>query len=144
MSGTDTSFFAPWNTTTDRFQYAFSEPLADVALYYNGTQRFKHTTPALFRTLLPLLHYRKAPHFWRYIYVYPFSHGPGCWDDKELGNPYQPKGLANFDKLSRKEITFTMQPDRFGKYPLLHLYLWTTTWNVLRIYGGRAAMLFAV
>jgi hypothetical protein len=144
LSGTDTSFFAPWNTTTDRFQYAFSEPLAEVALYYNGTQRFKHTTPALFRTLLPLLHYRKAAHFWRYIYVYPFSHGPGCWDDKELGNPYQPKGLANFDKLSRKEIVFTMQADRFGKYPPLQLHLWTTTWNVLRIYGGRAAMLFAV
>ena len=43
-----------------------------------------------------------------------------------------------------KTIVFTMQADRFGKYPLLHLYLWTTTWNVLRIYGGRAAMLFAV
>ena len=144
LSGTDTSFFAPWNTTTDRFQYSYSEPLAEVALYYNGTQRFRHTSPSLFRTLLPLIHYRKAPRFWRYIYVYPFSHGPGCWDDKELGNPYQPKGLANFDKLSRKEITFTMQCDRFGRYPPLQLYLWTTTWNVLRIYGGRAAMLFAI
>ena len=134
----------PWQVDSTRFQYSYSEPILEVSLFYNGTQRFHHTTPSFFRTLMPLLHYRKAPHYWRYIYCYPFSHGPGCWDDTELGNPYQPKGLANFDKLSRKEIAFKMQADRYGNYPALRLYLWTTTWNVLRIYGGRAAMLFAV
>jgi len=137
------SISTPWQVDGTRFQYSYSEPIAEVSLFYNGTQRFHHTTPSFFRTLMPLLHYRKAPHYWRYIYCYPFSHGPGCWDDKELGNPYQPKGLANFDKLSRKEIAFTMRPDRYANYPDLRLYLWTTTWNVLRIYGGRAALLFA-
>lgn len=143
LSGNGSTFW-PWQIDSTRFAYSYSEPIQAVSLFYNGTQRFHHTLPSFFRTLMPLLHYRKAPHFWRYIYCYPFSHGPGCWDDKELGSPYQPKGLANFDKLSRKEIAFKMNPDRNGKYPALELYLWTTTWNVLRIYGGRAAMLFAI
>ena len=138
------SIFWPWQVDSTKFAYSYSEPIQAVSLFYNGTQRFHHSSPSFFRTLMPLLHYRKAPHFWRYIYCYPFSHGPGCWDDTELGNPYQPKGLANFDKLSRKEIVFKMTHDRYGKYPQLELYLWTTTWNVLRIYGGRAAMLFAI
>lgn len=138
------SVYWPWKNDSNNFAYSYSEPIQAVSLFYNGTQRFYHSSPSFFRTLMPLLHYRKAPHFWRYIYCYPFSHGPGCWDNTELGNPYQPKGLANFDKLSRKEIVFKMNPDRYGLYPALRLYLWTTTWNVLRIYGGRAAMLFAI
>jgi len=136
--------FAPWSLDGTGFKYAYSEPITEVALFYNGTQRFSHRQPSLFRSLLPLLHYRKAPRFWRYYYIYPFSHGPGYWDDTELGNPYQPKGLANFDKLSRKEIAFTMTLNAQGGYTPMTVYVWTTTWNILRVFGGRAAMLFAI
>lgn len=143
LSGTETSF-VPWNLDGTGFRFAFSEPISEVALFYNGTQRFHHTQPSLFRSLIPVLHYRKAPVFWRYIYAYPFGLSPGVWNDPELGNAYQPRGLANFDKLSRKEIVFTMEKSSSGEYPPLNLYLWTTTWNVLRIFGGRAAFLFAL
>jgi hypothetical protein len=146
LSGCSISTVAsvPWLPDGTGFAYAYSEPLANVALTFNGVQRFSHSEPSLFRSLLPLIHYRKAPEIWRYYYLYTFSHGAGAWDDKELGNPYIPKGLANFDKILRKEMVFTLQADRFGSYPNLTLYLWTTTWNILRIYGGRGAFLFAI
>jgi hypothetical protein len=134
----------PWVSDGTGFAYSYSEPLAGVSFTFNGVQRFSHSEPSLFRSLLPLIHYRKAPRFWRYYYLYTFSHGAGAWDDTELGNPYQPKGLANFDKILRKEMVFNLQADRFGAYPNLRLYLWTTTWNILRIYGGRGAFLFAI
>lgn len=143
LSGTNNER-VPWDLDSTNFRFSYSEPISEVSLFYNGVQRFSHAQPSLFRTFLPLYHYRKSSVYWRYIYVYPFGVGQGSWDDRELGNPYQPKGLANFDKLSKKEMLFTMTSNWLGQYPPLRLYMWTTSWNILRIYGGRGALLFAV
>ena len=126
------------------FRNAYSEPLQGVELTFANIKRFSHMeSPSLFRSVLPMIHYRKAPLFNRYIYTFPFALAPGASDDKSLGAFYNPRGFANFDKLPKKELSLTMTKDKEGKYPDLIVYTYVTTWNIFRVFGGRGVMLFA-
>lgn len=135
-------------TTSDQakpaFRNAYSEPIRGAQLSFSNLVRFQHeTAPSHFRSLLPILHYRKAPLFNRYIYVYPFGLAPGASDDASLGPIYNPRGNSNFDKLPKKELQITMNPDPAGQQFDLNLYSYITVWNVFRVFGGRGVMLFA-
>ena len=134
-------------TTSDQaqpgFRTAYSEPIRGAKLSFGNVTRFEHlNSPSLFRSILPILHYRKAPLFNRYIYVYPFSLAPGASDDKSLGPSYNPRGFSNFDKLPKKELQIEMIPDRTGSFLDLTLYAYVTIYNVFRVFGGRGVMLF--
>lgn len=126
------------------FRNANSEPIEGAELTFSNIKRFSHlNSPSLFRSLLPMIHYRKAPLFNRYIYTFPFALSPGASDDKSLGAFYNPRGFSNFDKLPKKELNLTMKRDSSGTFPNLTIRAYVTTWNVFRVYGGRGVMLFA-
>lgn len=125
------------------FRYAYSEPMQGAELTFSNIIRFSHhDSPSLFRSLLPIIHYRKAPLFNRYIYTFPFGLSPGAKDDKSLGAFYNPRGFSNFDKLPKKELFITLKPNPVGNLPNLNVYAYVTTWNVFRVFGGRGVMLF--
>ena len=126
------------------FRTAYSEPIRGAQLGFSNLLRFIHpNSPSLFRSLLPILHYRKAPLFNRYLYVYPFGLAPGAKDDTSLGSFYNPRGSSNFDKLPKKELQLTMNPTVYGEQVNLNLYGYITFWNIFRVFGGRGVMLFA-
>lgn len=126
------------------FRDAYSEPIQGAQLTFSNLTRFDHqNSPSLFRALLPILHYRKAPLYDRYIYVYPFALAPGATDDTSLGPAYNPRGFANFDKLPKKELQLTMAPDNDGTLYDMTIYGYVTTYNVFRVFGGRGVMLFS-
>lgn len=126
------------------FRYAHSEPIQGAQLSFSSVVRVNHqTTPSIFRTLLPILHYRKAPLFNRYIYVYPFSLAPGASDDPSIGEVVLPRGLSNWEKLPKKELQLTMNPDINSQHLNLNIYAYVTTFNIFRIFAGRGVMLFA-
>jgi Major capsid protein N-terminus len=126
------------------FRTAYSEPIQGAQLSFSNLVRFQHeTAPSHFRALMPILHYRKAALFNRYLYVYPFGLAPGASDDESLGPAYNPRGASNFDKLPKKELQITMNPDAMGTQYDMNLYSYVTIWNVFRVFGGRGVMLFA-
>lgn len=126
------------------FRNAYSEPIQGVQFTLSNIMRFNHQeSPSLFRSLIPLLHYRKAPLYNRYIYVYPFGLAPGASDDKELGSCANPRGYSNWDKLPKKELHLFMNPDSNKNYPNMNIYAYVTIYNIFRVYGGRGVMLFA-
>ena len=132
------------DTSLPAFRQAFSEPMQGAELSFSNIIRFSHqNSPSLFRSLLPMIHYRKAPLFNRYIYTYPFGLAPGAKDDKSIGAFFNPRGFSNFDKLPKKELLLTMKPDRLGNLPDMTVYSYVTIWNVFRVFGGRGVMLFA-
>jgi hypothetical protein len=101
------------------------------------------SSPSFFRSVLPLLHYRKAPLYNRYIYVYPFGLAPGASDDTALGDKVYPRGASNWEKLPKQELELTMKPDSQQNYTDLNIYAYITTYNIFRVFGGRGVMLFA-
>lgn len=120
------------------FRGADSEPLGEVAMYYNTLERFIHRSGSLFRSLIPTKYAVKAPVHDRYIYMWSFEAPQDI--EKELRYP---RGTANWDKITKKEMYFTMRRGRGGvQPPNMNLYVWTTTWNILKVFGGRGSMLF--
>lgn len=121
---------------------ADSEPLDSCALLYEGKLvRFATDSPALYRSILPSLEQTKAPWFHRYYYNMPFGTQDGMF------GPTTPMGEANLDKVQRVELQMTFSPARgsldSSKPPRYTIYTWAETYNILRIYGGRAGLLFA-
>jgi len=142
----------PWwpdavQTTSDQtlpaFRHAYSEPIQGAQLSFSGVVRFSHNTPSIFRSLLPVLHYRKAPLYNRYIYVYPFSLAPGASDDISLGETLYPRCLSNWEKLPKKELQITMKADSMSNHYDLTIYSYVTVFNIFRVFAGRGVMLFA-
>jgi hypothetical protein len=116
-----------------------SEPITSIALTYEGRlTKFSTANPALFRSILPSLEQKKSPWVNRYYYNIPYGvqHGfnPGSY----------PTGEANFDKIQRRDLrlTFPRVSSTTVGSPRFWIHVWAETYNVLRIYGGRAGLLF--
>jgi hypothetical protein len=127
------------------FRNAFSEPLAGATLLYNGEERFDQEGGSFFRTLVPSLHYKKPAVHDRYIYAWSFGVRPALQGDEDssVGESYAPRGAANWDKIPNKELYLRLQSARGGGTPpTVNAYVWTTSWNVMKVFGGRAGMLF--
>lgn len=124
------------------FALSDSEPVAGYALEYQGSlTRFRTEGGALFRSVVPSYEMRKAPWVNRYYYYLPLGiqNGWTAWS--------QPRGEANLDKMTRKELVLQFR-SRYGNTAGLdvgrfQVRVYAETYNVLRVFGGRAGMLFA-
>jgi len=131
-----------YNTIRSGFSTRDSEPLSKIALMYEGKlQRYATDSPSFFRSILPSLEMRKSPWVNRYYYtlMFGFQHG--------LLPPSLPSGEANLDKILNIELqlklhanTGSINPNNVNRF---YLNLWAETYNILRIYSGRAGLLFA-
>jgi hypothetical protein len=120
------------------FRTANSEPITGAAVYYNSYERFEIKGAALFRALLPTQKAAKAALHDRYVYMWPFGYGA------EREDVYRPAGEANWDKIPRKEMYISMADGpACTQHPNMNVYVWTTNWNILKVFGGRAGLLFS-
>lgn len=124
------------------FAFRDSEPISAAAIVYEGSLvRTRSEAPPLYRTILPILEQKKSPWVNRYFYNYPFG----------IKNLYTPasrsQGEANLDKIKRRELRIQIAP-RTGFFDSaivnsFNIYTYVESYNILRIYGGRAGLLFA-
>jgi hypothetical protein len=90
---------------------------------------------------MPSWEQKKSPWLNRYYYNYTFGFWPGY-------TPFSaPKGEANLDKIQQRDLLLEFSPNR-GSYnpnavPSYVVYVWAATYNMLRVYGGRAGLMFA-
>ena len=118
-----------------------SEPIASKALIFEGKYiRYASDTPALFRSIIQSLEQRKTPWHNKYYYHLPFG------THHEQFGLSNPMGHANLDKIQRMELSLAFQPyrgnNRSTSLPEYTVYIWAETYNILRVYGGRAGLLF--
>jgi len=119
------------------FQNAYSEPLRGATLLYNSYERYVHEGGSFFRSVIPALYYEKTAVRDRYIYAYNFG-------QREERLKYGATGAANWDKIPRKELFITLNRGRNNTPPPnMNLYVYTTIWNVFKVFGGRGGMLFS-
>ena len=124
------------------FAYRDSEPLSGIALMYEGNLvRWRTQAPAAFRTVLPSWEMKKTPWVNRYFYNLSF----GRWNGYTA--PSRPRGEANLDKITNRELVLQFAPNRGSYNPNdVHnytVYVYAETYNMLRVYGGRAGIMFA-
>lgn len=114
-----------------------SEPFTYMELLYEGSYvRTSTENMALYRSILPSYEERKSPWHNRYMYALPFGVQNGYFGAST------PMGEANFNRIMKKELRLGIQGYN-GIYQRLWVHSWVETYNVLRIYGGRASMLFS-
>ena len=136
LSATQPGFLQP------AFALSDSEPISACALVYQGSLvRFRTQTPALYRSILPSWEQKKSPWVNRYYYNFSF----GLWNG--YTPPSRPRGEANLDKVPQSDLLLEFTPLR-GSYnsndvPDYTVYIWAETYNMLRVFGGRAGILFA-
>jgi hypothetical protein len=124
------------------FALSNSEPMKAMALMYEGSLvRFRTENPAIYRSILPSFEQKKSPWINRYYYNLPIGIQNGIV-------PFsKPRGEGNLDKVQNRELVLEFEPLR-GSYnpndvPSYVVYVFAETYNVLRVYGGRAGTLFA-
>ncbi len=124
------------------FELSDSEPLSGYAVEYEGSLvRFRTQSPALFRAVLPSYEQRKTPWVNRYYYNFPLGIQNGF-------TPFsRPQGEANLDKIVNRDLVLQMRPVRGNVggtiVPSYVVYVYAATYNILRVYGGRAGLMFA-
>jgi hypothetical protein len=119
-----------------------SEPLLSVHLVYeNKLTRYSSVAPQIFRSLLPAFVQKKSPWINRFYYNLPFGMEHGIFP------PSVCSGEANLDKVEKVELRLQLKPNRGSvdpnNVPRFIVYCFAETYNILRIYGGRAGVLFA-
>lgn len=118
-----------------------TEPLSAAQLTYEGyMNRVGSHMPALFRSILPSYECKKSPWVHRYYYMYPF----GVYNN--VRGVTEPCGEANMDKLDRINLRLNFAAQRgylsTATVPRYNVYVFVEEYNILRIYGGRAGLLF--
>jgi hypothetical protein len=109
-----------------------SEPFNLIELVYEGSYvRTSTENCALYRSILPSFEERKSPWINRYMYCLPFGVQSG------YSEPSIVNGEANMNRINKKELRLGINGGQ--KW----IYVWAETYNVLKIYGGRATLLFA-
>lgn len=135
------SAVAPSRMMRPAFALSDSEPISGYELDYQGSLvRFRTEGCALFRSVIPSYEQRKSPWVNRYYYNFPFGIQNGF-------TPFSmPCGEANMDKIVRRELVLRFRPP-YGTNGLnvgrFIVYVYAETYNMLRVYGGRAGLLFA-
>jgi hypothetical protein len=123
------------------FALSDSEPIQGYEIDYEGQLvRFRTQGPALFRSIIPSYEQRKSPWINRYYYNFPLGIQNGF-------TPFsRPQGEANLDKIVNRELVLNMRPIRgyvAGTIvPSYTVYVYAETYNILRVYGGRAGTMF--
>jgi hypothetical protein len=124
------------------FRYRDSEPISAAAIVYEGSLvRWRTQTPQLYRSINPSMDCVKSPYVNRYYYMLPFSELGG--GDVPLSAPI---GEANFDRITKRWLHLDFAPyvGRLdpNQVPSYNVYVWAETYNILRVYGGRAGLMF--
>ena len=138
---------APWwpdaslISLTPAFSGTDSEPITSFALTYEGKlTRYATDCPALFRIGLPSVEQTKTPWHNKYYYHLPFG------TQHEVLGVSRPTGHANLDRIQRLELSVEFKAlrgaARATTVPDYTVYVWAETYNLLRVYGGRAGLLF--
>lgn len=152
LSGADTPI-APWwsdakglsavnpGNYSPAFSTRDSEPLQSLRLVYEGKlTRYETSAPSFFRSILPSLMQRKSPWLHRYYYNLSFGVQNGLFP------PSVPSGQANLDKIQRLELQLGFKPLRGSinpnAVPRYTVHVFAQTYNIFRVYGGRAGLLF--
>jgi len=123
------------------FALSDSEPLSGYEVDYEGQLvRFRTQSPALFRSIIQSYEQRKTPWINRYYYNFALGIQNGF-------TPFSaPQGEANLDKINKKELILQMRPIRGylggSVVPSYTAYVYAETYNILRVYGGRAGTMF--
>jgi hypothetical protein len=133
-SGLNASYVAP---LVPGFSTRGSEPFQSIELIYEG-KYVKTSTEncAFYRSILPSYEERKSPWINRYMYCIPFGVQAGYF------GPSVPMGEANLNRIMKKELRLGIA-GRGGMPQRLWVYVYAETYNILRIFGGRAGLLFA-
>lgn len=118
-----------------------SEPINSIQFVYEGKLvRYFTEAPSIFRSLLPSFEMRKSPWINRYYYTFSFGLDHG------LLPPSVPSGEANLDKMLNINLQCTLTPNTGSVNPnavqRYFVYVWAETYNILRVYGGRAGLMF--
>jgi hypothetical protein len=135
-SQTNSNFLRPGFLLSD------SEPLEGYEVDYEGSLvRFRTQAPPLFRSIIPSYEQRKTPWVNRYYYNFPLAIQNGF-------TPFsKPQGEANLDKIVNRDLVLQMRPIRGyvggTVVPSYTVHVYAETYNILRVYGGRAGLLFA-
>lgn len=125
------------NDLVPGFSTRGSEALASIEiLYEGGFVRTSTDNCALYRSLIPSYEERKSPWHNRYMYCIPFGVQAGYYPASV------PLGEANLNRIMKKDLLFGFKGCN-GSYERQWVYCWAETYNILRIYGGRATLLFA-
>lgn len=124
------------------FAFSDSEPLKAYGIVYEGNLvRMRTEAPAAFRSILPSYECKKSPWVNRYYYNFPL----GIYNGTTTIS--RPRGEANLDKIQKRELYLEFAPNRGctnpNDVPKYIVYAWAETYNVLRVYGGRAGCLFS-
>jgi len=110
-----------------------NEPFNLIELIYEGSYvRTSTENCALYRSILPSLEERKSPWINRYMYCIPFGMQAGYTE------PSIVMGEGNMNRINKKELRLGIVGNQ-----QIWIYCWAETYNILKIYGGRAALLFA-
>jgi hypothetical protein len=137
-SGLNTSTFAP---LIPAFSGLDSEAIESFALQYEGKiVRYATDAPAFFRTILQSFEQTKTPWHNKYYYHLPFG------TQHEQFGITNPMGHANLDKVQKVDLAIQFKSMRGDQsvinLPSYTIYVWAETYNILRVYGGRAGLLF--
>ena len=104
--------------------------------YQGSLVRFRTEAPALFRSIVPSYEQRKSPWVNRYYYNIPLGIQNGF-------TPFsQPRGEANLDKMTNRDLILQFTKKN-GSAARFIVYVYAETYNMLRVYGGRAGLMFA-
>ena len=90
----------------------------------------------MYRSILPSLEERKSPWVNRYMYTIPFGIQSGLFP------PSLPMGSTNMNRIMKKELRFGIGGSG-GSPQRVWVYVYAETYTILRIFGGRATLLFA-
>ncbi len=131
-----------FNYPIPAFRFRDSEPVAAAAVVYEGSLvRWRTTTPQLYRSVNPSMDCVKSPYVNRYYYMLPFSELGG--GETPLSAPI---GEANFDRITKRWLYLDLAPyvGRVdpNQVPNYNVYVWAETYNILRVFGGRAGLMF--
>ena len=130
-----------WLPLTPAFSDIESEPIQSFSLLYEGSLvRYATDCPALFRTAIQSFEQTKTPWHNKYYYHLPFG------TQHEMTGVTRPMGHGNLDKIHNLELSLQFTPGRGdargGNIPAYTIYVWAETYTIVRVYGGRAGLLF--
>jgi len=145
---TDGTVLAPWWPDCQGLNAAYaahlipgfsrrgSEPFTSIELLYEGSYVKTSTENcALYRSILPSYEERKSPWVNRYYYTIPFN-TQSCYFPPSI-----PMGESNMDRIRKKELRFGIAGNGSAPQRVL-IYVYAESYNILRIFGGRATLLF--
>lgn len=124
------------------YELSDSEPITGLELIYEGNLvRYRTEAPALFRSIIPSYENRKSPFINQYYYTLPFSIEPG------FTPPSRPNTEANFSKIIKKDLILHISPKRGfvagADVNRFVVYSYITTYNIIRVYGGRCSLMMS-